>query len=110
MKVVILRYSHNFPKIFLLRYFLSTLTSHVKKTIPELETALQKIQSLRDNPSGLDGAPSADEALKYILYLVDVNQLFDVALGTYDFNLVIMVTEKSQKVMKNNEFNIGYNV
>ncbi|XP_072037766.1 putative elongator complex protein 1 [Amphiura filiformis] len=79
------------------KFFLSTLTTHVKKNTPELETALQKIQMLRDNPSGLDGAPSADEALKYILYLVDVNQLFDVALGTYDFSLVIMVAEKSQK-------------
>ena len=89
---------------------MSTLTSHVKKTVPELEIALQKIQSLRDNPSGLDGVPSADESLKYILYLVDVNQLFDVALGTYDFSLVIMVAEKSQKVMKSNELSIGYSM
>lgn len=42
---------------------------------------------------------SADEALRYLLYLVDVNDLFNVALGTYDFNLVLMVAEKSQKVV-----------
>ena len=41
---------------------------------------------------------SAEEALKYLLFLVDVNELYDVALGTYDFDLVLMVAEKSQKV------------
>ena len=38
-----------------------------------------------------------DEALKFLLYMVDVNVLYDVALGTYDFDLVMMVAEKSQK-------------
>ena len=41
---------------------------------------------------------SPQEALKYLLFLVDVNEMFDVALGTYDFDLVLMVAEKSQKV------------
>lgn len=41
---------------------------------------------------------SIDDALKYLLYMVDVNQLFNVALGTYDFSLVLMVAEKSHKV------------
>lgn len=41
---------------------------------------------------------SAEEALRYLLFLVDVNELYDVALGTYDFDLVMMVAEKSQKV------------
>ena len=40
-----------------------------------------------------------EEALNYLLYLVDVNELFDVALGLYDFELVLMVAEKSQKVV-----------
>ena len=39
----------------------------------------------------------AEEALKYLLFLVDVNDLYNVALGTYDFQLVMMVAEKSQK-------------
>ena len=38
-----------------------------------------------------------EKALSYILYLVDVNQLFDIALGLYDFQVVVMVAEKSQK-------------
>ena len=41
--------------------------------------------------------PRADEALKFLLYMVDVNTLYDVALATYDFDLVMMVAEKSQK-------------
>lgn len=41
---------------------------------------------------------SAEAALKYLLLLVDVDELYDHSLGTYDFDLVLMVAEKSQKV------------
>lgn len=79
------------------KYCLSILTSHVKKTTPELEIVLQKVHQLPGNvPSGAD-AVSAEEALKYLLLLVDVNELYDLSLGTYDFDLVLMVAEKSQK-------------
>ena len=43
---------------------------------------------------------TSEEALKYVLFLVDVNQMYDVALGMYDFELVLMVAEKSQKVRR----------
>lgn len=43
-------------------------------------------------------AVTAEEALKHLLLLVDVNELYDHSLGTYDFDLVLMVAEKSQKV------------
>ncbi|KAG8593890.1 hypothetical protein GDO81_000980 [Engystomops pustulosus] len=78
------------------KYCLSILTSYVRKTAPELETALQKVHELRESPPSPD-AVSAEEALKYLLFLVDVNELYDHSLGTYDFDLVIMVAEKSQK-------------
>ncbi|XP_006864750.1 PREDICTED: elongator complex protein 1 [Chrysochloris asiatica] len=79
------------------KYCLSILTSHVKKTNPELGIVLQKIHELQGNaPSDPDGV-SAEEALKYLLLLVDVNELYDHSLGTYDFDLVLMVAEKSQK-------------
>ena len=54
-----------------------------------------------DHPP-FDGLLTAEGALKVALLMVDVNQLFDVALGTYDFSLVLMVAEKSQKVSKRN--------
>ena len=41
---------------------------------------------------------TAEAALKYALFLVNVDRLYEVALGMYDFQLVLMVAEKSQKV------------
>lgn len=41
---------------------------------------------------------TVDDALKHSLLLVDVNQLYNVALGMYDFDLVLLIAEKSQKV------------
>ncbi|XP_066576528.1 elongator complex protein 1 isoform X2 [Amia ocellicauda] len=79
------------------KYCLSVLTSYVKKSIPELEIALQKVHELRVNPPSVAGAVSAEEALKYLLFLVNVNELYEHSLGTYDFDLVLMVAEKSQK-------------
>ncbi|KAG8454432.1 hypothetical protein GDO86_000888 [Hymenochirus boettgeri] len=78
------------------KFFLAILTSYVRKTPPELETALQKVHELREKSSSA-ATVSADEALKYLLFLVDVNELYNHSLGTYDFDLVIMVAEKSQK-------------
>uniref|UniRef100_A0A8C9U140 Elongator complex protein 1 n=1 Tax=Scleropages formosus TaxID=113540 RepID=A0A8C9U140_SCLFO len=79
------------------RYCLSILTSHVKKSKPELEVALQKVHELRVNPPTEKSTVSAEEALKYLLFLVNVNELYEHSLGTYDFDLVLMVAEKSQK-------------
>uniref|UniRef100_A0A8C1ITS8 Elongator complex protein 1 n=1 Tax=Cyprinus carpio TaxID=7962 RepID=A0A8C1ITS8_CYPCA len=76
------------------RYCLCILTSHVRKTTPELELALQKVHELRGDGSS---SVSAEEALKYLLFLVNVNELYEHSLGTYDFDLVLMVAEKSQK-------------
>uniref|UniRef100_A0A8C8RGH4 Elongator complex protein 1 n=1 Tax=Pelusios castaneus TaxID=367368 RepID=A0A8C8RGH4_9SAUR len=79
------------------KYCLSILTSHVKKTTPELEIALQKVHELRESVSPPAEGVTAEAALKYLLFLVDVNELYDHSLGTYDFDLVVMVAEKSQK-------------
>ncbi|XP_077589151.1 elongator complex protein 1 [Stigmatopora nigra] len=79
------------------KFCLSILTAHVKKTVPELESALQKVHNLRVKPPEEDGVVNAEEALKYLLFLVNVNDLYEHSLGTYDFDLVLMVAEKSQK-------------
>ena len=47
---------------------------------------------------GDSSSVTVDDALKYVLLLVDVNSLYDAALGTYDFELVLMVAQRSQKV------------
>ncbi|XP_078667379.1 elongator complex protein 1-like isoform X2 [Branchiostoma floridae x Branchiostoma belcheri] len=79
------------------KYLLGILTCHIRKAQPELEICLQRIQEIWDNPPQSEEGVSAEEALNYVLLLVDVNELFNVALGTYDLRLVLMVAEKSQK-------------
>jgi hypothetical protein len=39
-----------------------------------------------------------DDALKYLVFLVDADVLFDVALGMYDFGLVLLVAQLAKKV------------
>lgn len=41
----------------------------------------------------------AEDAVKYAIFLVDADKLFDVALGMYDFSLVLLVAQQSQKVI-----------
>lgn len=81
------------------KYLLSILTTYVKKTDPVLEKVLTIIKDLKASPVHTveNECVTSEEALKYILFLVDVNQMYDVALGMYDFELVLMVAEKSQK-------------
>ena len=50
-----------------------------------------------------------DEGIRFLAYLVDVNTLFDVALGTYDFEIVMMVAEKSQKDPKVSKYILTHN-
>ncbi|XP_038221974.1 putative elongator complex protein 1 [Zerene cesonia] len=78
---------------------LPLLTTYVKQnTIQDLENALLIIKELRNEElNGTKLPVSSDEALKYLLYIVDVNKLFDVALGMYDFDLVLLVANRSQK-------------
>lgn len=74
---------------------LPKITSYVKRG--SLETALQLIWNLKCTESAEVSEMSAEEALKYLLYLVNVDDLFNVALGMYDFDLVLFVARKSQK-------------
>lgn len=78
---------------------LPMLTSFVKtNTVEDLEGALKHIKDIKLKETDGDKMPiGSDEALKYLLYMVDVNRLFDVALGMYDFDLVLLVANKSQK-------------
>lgn len=36
--------------------------------------------------------------MKYIIFLVDADKLFDTALGMYDFSLVLMIAQHAQRV------------
>ncbi|XP_037897986.1 putative elongator complex protein 1 [Glossina fuscipes] len=76
------------------RYCLPILTAYVK--MDQLEKALLLIWEEKRRHC-FDESEETEEALRYLLYLVDVNELFNVALGTYDFGLVLFVAKKSQK-------------
>ncbi|XP_063235576.1 elongator complex protein 1 [Bacillus rossius redtenbacheri] len=82
-------------------YLLPVLTSHVRQgSAQDLAAALLRIKAVKQacaEEGGSKLAVSAADALKHILYLVDVNELYDVALGMYDFDLVQLVAARSQK-------------
>ncbi|ETV77583.1 hypothetical protein, variant [Aphanomyces astaci] len=71
-------------------YLLPLLTCDAK--LLELDTALLRLQSLHgQNPTG------AQHGLKHLTFLVDVDQLYDVALGLYDLPLTLLVAKHTQR-------------
>jgi elongator complex protein 1 len=84
------------------------LTTHACKQPADYESALRlllQLQSKLGRPSSRDSADRladhaeiVEDAVKYIIFLSDVNKLYDVALGMYNFQLVLMVAQYSQKV------------
>lgn len=97
--VICERFLAEFEKDTTTKYVLPMITAHVKQK--NLENALQLLWRVRrtefNGNAVANGSVSALEALKYLLYLVNVNDLYDVALGMYDFDLVLFVAQKSQK-------------
>lgn len=77
---------------FIQPILISLVKSDKKKT--NLEAALDKIKQLLTKEKNNH---SAEEALKYLLYMVDINTLYDVALGMYDFELTMFIAQKSIK-------------
>ncbi|KAF8753913.1 hypothetical protein RHS01_06782 [Rhizoctonia solani] len=76
----------------LARYIQSILTAHVVKTPPDVESALKVLHTLRESEPS-----TVEDAVKYIIFLVDGDQLFNTASGMYDFSLVLMIAQQSQK-------------
>ncbi|RWS03471.1 elongator complex protein 1-like protein, partial [Dinothrombium tinctorium] len=72
------------------KYFLPFLVTLLKKSKPEIGNALKEIKELKNSNE-------RDSALKYLLYLIDFNKLYDEALGTYDMDIVLLVAQKSNK-------------
>ncbi|XP_078730604.1 elongator complex protein 1 [Lampetra fluviatilis] len=86
------------------RFFLSILTALVRRKEPDVETALMRVRDVSEQRRGGAGDGGAEEAerraqegLGYLLLLVDEGELYECALGTYDFRLVLMVAQRSQK-------------
>ncbi|KAH9846478.1 IkappaB kinase complex IKAP component [Lenzites betulinus] len=73
-------------------YVNSILTAHVVKRPPDHEAGLELLLRLKESEPDL-----VEDAVKYIIFLVDADKLFDTALGMYDFSLVLMVAQHAQK-------------
>ncbi|KAF7362473.1 polymerase II transcription elongation factor [Mycena venus] len=76
----------------LTKYINSILTAYMVKTPPDPEAGLALLLRLRDSNPDL-----VEDAVKYIIFLVDADRLFDTALGMYDFSLVLMIAQYAQK-------------
>ncbi|KAF5354980.1 hypothetical protein D9756_005531 [Leucocoprinus leucothites] len=79
-------------RLNLVKYVNSILTAYVVKSPPDHEAGLSLLLRLRDTDSGV-----VEDAVKYIIFLVDADRLFDTALGMYDFSLVLMIAQHAQK-------------
>ncbi|KAL7421377.1 putative elongator complex protein 1 [Cryptotrichosporon argae] len=76
----------------IVKYVETVLTTHVCKVPADYEAGLRVLLRLQaEHPDVVE------DAVKYIIFLSDVNRLYDVALGMYDFALVLMIAHYSQK-------------
>lgn len=100
-------------RIDMKKYIYCILTAHVVKRPPDHEAGLALLlrlrgpsvvplsskrfdRSMRDSLSDSD-PQLVEDAVKYIIFLVDAERLFDTALGMYDFSLVLMIAQHAQK-------------
>ncbi|MCD9640312.1 Elongator complex protein 1 [Datura stramonium] len=82
---------------------LCILSTLARNNPPTLEQALERIKVIQEKELlGLDVLrrelyPSAEEALKHLLWLSDPEAVFEAVLGLYDLNLAAIIALNSQK-------------
>lgn len=82
---------------------LCILTTLARSDPPALEEALERIKGIRElellgsNDPRTMSYPSAEEALKHLLWLSDSEAVFEAALGLYDLHLAAIVALNSQR-------------
>ncbi|KAF6163588.1 hypothetical protein GIB67_022153 [Kingdonia uniflora] len=82
---------------------LCILTTLARSEPPVLEEALKRVKVIREmeilvaEDPRKKSYPSADEALKHLLWLSDPEAIYEVALGLYDLKLSAIVALNSQK-------------
>lgn len=67
------------------------ITAHVCKNPPALEDGLLLVSSLTSETK------LAEKAIEHICFLVDVNRLYETALGLYNLDLALLVAQQSQR-------------
>jgi elongator complex protein 1 len=91
------------------QYINCILTSYVVESPPKHEEALAHLHKLKGillrynsstffNTSLATNSQIVEEAVQYIIFLVDADVLFDIALGMYDFALVLLIAQHSRRV------------
>ncbi|KAI7821425.1 IKI3 family-domain-containing protein [Kickxella alabastrina] len=71
------------------RFMPTVLTTFVCQSPADIPAALQLLAPL--------SAEERDSALTYLLFLSDVNTVYDAALGLYDLPLALLVAQRSQR-------------
>eukprot|EP00127_Corallochytrium_limacisporum_P000989 Clim_evm73s33 gene=Clim_evmTU73s33 len=85
------------------KHGMAIVATYARSQPPQLEEALLYIEKWRSAEADADDGeenssrPSHEAILDFLCFLSDVNVLFDTALGMYNFDLALMVAEKSQK-------------
>ena len=74
-------------------YISTILITYIKQNPPMYLDALKLVQKLKIEKNN----EKADSALEFLCWIVKADTLFDFALITYDFELVIMVAKHTQK-------------
>lgn len=74
------------------RYLSSILTAHVRQVPPDLEGGLAVLRKYLATDAAL-----AEEACKYIIFLVSADELYKVALGMYDLELALQIAQHSPR-------------
>ncbi|RCI05914.1 hypothetical protein CU098_013034 [Rhizopus stolonifer] len=72
-------------------YIQSILSTYVRKSPPDIESAMSLLSELRETD-----LHAAEDALKYTIFLCKADLLYNVALGMYNFPLVLMVAQQAQ--------------
>lgn len=68
------------------------ITANVSKMPPAIDDGLLVVAGLMKHD-----AATAERAAEHICFLVDVNHLYDHALGLYDLDLALLVAQQSQR-------------
>lgn len=68
------------------------ITANVCKSPPALDDGLTVVAELMEEDESL-----AERAVEHICFLVDVNRLYDHALGLYNLDLTLLVAQQSQR-------------
>ncbi|KAG6022003.1 hypothetical protein E4U41_002338 [Claviceps citrina] len=68
------------------------ITAHVCKSPPALDDGLRLVAELMQEDEKV-----AEKAIEHICFLVDVNRLYEHALGLYNLDLTLLVAQQSQR-------------